>query len=173
MKLMKQVILITYLCLIFQPTFSAETHYLDFKFILNSSDAGKKAQSSLKNQLENGIENLKSTEKKLQKEEQEIIQQKKVLSTDEYKKKISKLRENVSSLQKNRNALLETIAKKRSKARKEILKKLNPIVKNYMQKNNIRIVLDKKHILLGDEELNITKDVMNMLNKELKTINLN
>ena len=42
-----------------------------------------------------------------------------------------------------------------------------------MQKNNIRIVLDKKHILLGDEELNITKDVMNMLNKELKTINLN
>ena len=30
------------------------THYLDFKFILNESEAGKKAQTELKNKLENG-----------------------------------------------------------------------------------------------------------------------
>ena len=36
-------------------TFAGVPHYVDFKFILNQSDAGKKAQSYLKNKLNNGL----------------------------------------------------------------------------------------------------------------------
>ena len=39
----------------------------------------------------------------------------------------------MSALQKERNNLLETVSKQRSKARKELLNKLNPIIKNYMK----------------------------------------
>ena len=42
-----------------------------------------------------------------------------------------------------------------------------------MQEKNIKIVLDKKSILLGDENLDITKDIISLLNKKLKSINLN
>ena len=42
-----------------------------------------------------------------------------------------------------------------------------------MQEKNIKIVLDKKSILLGDENLDITKEIMVLLNKKLKSINLN
>ena len=55
---------------------------------------------------------------------------------------------------------------------KFLLKNLNPIVKNYMQEKNIKIVLDKKSILLGDEKLDITKDIMTSLNSKLKSIKL-
>ena len=41
-----------------------------------------------------------------------------------------------------------------------------------MNENNIKIVLDKKSILLADENLNITNNIMNILNKQLKSINL-
>ena len=61
-------------------------YFLDFKYILNNSDAGKKAQSFLKNKLESGIKNLKSKEKKIQDEEKKIIQQKKLISAEDYKK---------------------------------------------------------------------------------------
>ena len=44
-------------------------HFLDFKYILNESDAGKKAQSFLKKNLEGGIKSLKDKEKKIQEEE--------------------------------------------------------------------------------------------------------
>ena len=37
----------------------------------------------------------------------------------------------------------------------------------------IRVVMDKKNILLADETLDITKDIMSLLNKKLKSINLN
>ena len=43
-------------------------HFFDFKYILNNSDAGKKAQTFLKNKLEKGIK-IKKKEKKLQEEE--------------------------------------------------------------------------------------------------------
>ena len=41
-----------------------------------------------------------------------------------------------------------------------------------MGEKNIKIVLDKKNVLLGDENLDITKDIMGLLNKKLKSINL-
>ena len=43
------------------------------------------------------------------------------------------LRNKVSSLQKERNQLLDTVAKQKAKAKSELLKNLNPIIKGYMQ----------------------------------------
>jgi outer membrane protein len=146
--------------------------FLDFKFILNQSDAGKKAQSFLKSKLNNGIKNLQNKEKKIQEEEKKIIQQKKIISAEDYKKQVNNLRNKVSLLQKERNALLGNVAKQRSKARNDLLKTLNPILKDYMVEKNIKMVIDKKNILLADDELNITKDIMVLLNKKLKSIDL-
>ena len=147
-------------------------YFLDFKLILNESDAGKKAQNFLKKKLESGIENIKKKEKSFQEDEKKIIQQKKIISAEEYKKKVTDLRQKVNSLQKERNTLLDQVAKQRAKARTELLKNLNPIIQDYMKKNNIRMAVDKKSLLLADEKLNITEEIMSLLNKKIKSINL-
>ena len=41
-----------------------------------------------------------------------------------------------------------------------------------MKEKKIRMVLDKKSLLLADENLDITNDVINLLNKKLKSIKL-
>ena len=146
--------------------------FIDFKYILNNSEAGKKAQKFLKTKLENGLKNFKKEENKILEDEKKIIQQKKILSSEEYKKKVNELRSKVSSLQKERNGLLENIAKQRSKARDELLKNLNPILKEYMQENNIRMVIDKKSLLLADENLDLTNEIIKRLNNKLKSIEL-
>ena len=148
-------------------------HFIDFKYILNESEAGKKAQTSLKNKLNKGIKNLQDKEKKIQEEEKKIIQQKKVISAEEYKKKVTELRKKVNSLQKERSTLLDTVSKQRTKARNELLKNLNPIIKDYMKQNKIRMVVDKKSLLLADENLDITKNIMSLLNNKIKSININ
>ncbi len=147
-------------------------HYLDFKYILNSSDAGKKAQNYLKNSLDKGLKNISEKEKKIVEEEKKIISQKKVLSQDEYKKKVEELRKKVLNLQKERNTLLEKVAKNRAKAKETLLENLNPIVKDYMKEKKIRMVVDKKNLLLADERLDITKDIMGLLNNKIKSISL-
>ena len=173
MKLKRTIFFAIFLILIQSSLFAASPHFLDFKYILNNSEAGKKAQITLKNKLESGIKNLKEKEKKIQDQEKKIIQQKKVLSPEEYKKQVNDLRSKVSSLQKERNILLETVSKQRAKAKKELLRNLNPIIKEYMQEKKIRMVIDKKSLLLADENLEITQDIIKRLNKKLKSIKLN
>ena len=153
---------------------SAEVpHYLDFRYILNQSEAGKKAQSFLKKKLTNGIDKVKKKETKLQEDEKKLIQQKKLISAEEYRKKVGELRQNVSNIRNERNKLLESVAKQRAQARSELLKNLNPIMKEYMKSNKIRMVIDKKSMLLADENLDITKDIMKILNSKIKSIKLN
>ena len=41
-----------------------------------------------------------------------------------------------------------------------------------MAEKKIRMVVDKKSLLLADQNLDITKDIMQRLNKKLKTIKL-
>ena len=173
MKSIKIIITSLILLFSFQAKLFAEIRYVDFKYVLNESKAGKEAQIYLKKKLDNGIKDLKAKEKSIQEEEKKIIQQKKVISAEEYKKQVKALREKVSSLQTQRNNLLDTVAKQRSKARAELLKTLNPIIKNYMKENTVRLVLEKKSILLADENLNITEEITGLLNKKLKTIKLN
>ena len=171
---MKKFLIIIFLSLLHISSSSADTpHFLDFKMILNESIAGKKAQTFLKQKIQNGFKNIKENEKNILEEEKKIIQQKKIISNDEYQKKVSELRKKVSTIQKERNDLLQSTAKQRSKAKDTLLKNLNPIVRTYMIEKKIRIVIDKKYVLLGDDNLDITNDIIDLLNKKLKTINLN
>ena len=147
MKLLRLFTIVLFLITPSSLIFADIPHYLDFKYILNSSDAGKKAQDFLKSTLESGLKNISKKEKKLVEEEKKIIGQKKVISQDEYKKKVSALREKVLNLQKERNNLLESVAKNRAKAKEVLLKNLNPIVKDYMIEKKIRMVVDKKSLL--------------------------
>ena len=173
MKSFKIIFISLVLLFTFQSKLFAEIRYVDFKYVLNESKAGKEAQVYLKKKLDNGIKDLKTKEKSIQDEEKKLIQQKKLISAEEYKKQVKELREKVSSLQTQRNILLDSVAKQRAKARSELLKTLNPIIKDYMKENTIRLVLEKKSILLADEKLNITKEITDLLNKKLKSIKLN
>lgn len=171
---MKKFILIIFIFFTFNLNLAAELpYYLDFKLILNESEAGKKAQNILKKKLDNGLASISKREKSLQDEEKKIISQKKIISAEEYKKKVTVLRDKVGKLQKDRNKLLKDISTQRSKARNELLRSLNPIIKDYMIEKKIRYVMDKKSLILADEKLDITKDIIKILNSKLKEIKLN
>ena len=88
MKFIYNLAIIFFVVVMYQQPLKAQTYFLDFKLLLNESDAGKKANKLLNDELNQGIKKLKNTEKELQKEEKDIIQQKKLLSPEEYKKRL-------------------------------------------------------------------------------------
>ena len=149
-----------------------DLHFIDFKQVLNQSNAGKKAQDFLKNKFQSEVKKFKKLETDIRKEEKDLIAKKKLITQEEYKKKVENLRKKVSELQKNRQKSLNNIGQLRLKARKQLLIKLNPIIKKYMADNKIKIVLDKEAVLLGDATLNITSKIIEILNKELKSLDL-
>ena len=123
-------------------------------------------------ELVNDLNTLCQQEDGIRKEEKDLIAKKKLITQEEYKKKVENLRKKVSELQKNRQSSLSNVGKLRAKAKQELLQKLNPIIKKYMSDNKIRIVLDREAVLLGDSSLDITSKIIEILNKELKSLNL-
>ena len=134
------------------------------------SKAGSEAQKKLKDKFESESKKFKSEEEKIRKEESDLISQKKVLSNEDYQKKINDLRIKVSLIQKSQQESLNSIAASRNNARQTLLKSVNPIIKKYMEENKIRIVLDKQSIILGDTTLEITDKIIDILNKEVTSI---
>ena len=63
--------------------------------------------------------------------------------------------------------------KKKNEARAKLISALNPILQNYMTENKIEMIVDKKHVLLANSNLEITDKILEILNKEVKSINLN
>ncbi len=150
-----------------------DIYFVDYSKVMNESTAGKKAQDYLKSLLKNSNKKFSETAKKLKDEENKIISQKNALSKEEYKKKADALRKKVFELNKEREKSIKEVAKKRKKAGDEMLKNLNPILGNYMKENNISVVIDKKNVLMGDKKFEITSQIIEILNKEFKSINLN
>ena len=83
------------------------------------------------------------------------------------------MRDKVTALQKERNNLLQSVSKQRAKAKTELLKNVNPIIQEYMNANKIRMVIDKKSILLAEDSLDLTSKIITLLNKKITSIKLN
>mgnify|MGYP005713652211 FL=1 len=57
---------------------------------------------------------------------------------------------------------------KKNKELKGFLKLINPLIKDYMDKNSIDIVIDKKNIFIAKTDKDITKDILEIINREIK-----
>ncbi len=175
MKKLPKLISILIITLLFaqQNSFANDVYFIDYSKVMNESNAGKKAQDTLKKLLSSSNKKFNETAKKLREEENKLISQKNVLDKEEYKKKAEALRKKVFNLNKERQENIKNIALKRKKAGDEMLKNLNPILGKYMEENNITVVIDKKNVLMGNKKYEITSQIIEILNKELKSININ
>ena len=108
----------------------------------------------------------------MKKEESDLLVKKTILSKEEYQKKTDALRKKVIDYQSQRRAALDKIASQRAKSKETLLKKIEPILDSYIKENNISLVVDKKNMLGGRPEYDITKVIVEKLNKELPTLNL-
>ena len=146
--------------------------YLDMKFVLNNSKAGKGAQDFLQKAFKDNQKKFLEEEKVLKKRENELLKQKTVLTKEEYGKKSDELRKVVIDYQSQRRASIDKITKQRAEAKKMLLKKLDPILQTYIKENGISLVLNKQSVLVGKNVLDITTIIVEKLNKELPSLNI-
>ena len=51
-------------------------------------------------------------------------------------------------------------------SQKKILKLLNPLIIDYLKKQSIQILLQKDKIIFGDDNLDITEEILDIFNKK-------
>ena len=170
---MKKSILLIFIIFLPFSSYSLASNiiaYIDMDQILNNSNVGKNAVSDLENNHRKKLQNFKKIEESLKKKERDIISQKNILSNEEYEKKINNLRIEVRNYRNDRKKSLETLTEKRIEISQKFLKKINPLIAEYAKEKSISLIIQKKNIVMGKTELDITSEIMDLIDKKIKKI---
>ena len=146
--------------------------YLDINFLLIESEAGKYINSELKKINDSNIIELKKIENSIKNEEVKLLKQKNILKDDEFNSKVNLLREKYKSYQELENTKNNDLKTLRDNAAKQLLKIINEILSEYSTKNKISLIMEKKNIVIGKTELDITKNILALLNTKIKKVEL-
>ena len=144
--------------------------YLDIQYIIDNSNLGQIYKKNLKEKSDKFKSKLSIKEDEIKKQEAEINNQKNILKVNELKIKINKLNKLLKEYQTSKKELNQNFILEKRELSSKILKLLNPILTKYVDENNIKIVIEKKNILVGIKTLDITDNILKIFNEETKNL---
>ena len=139
--------------------------FIDLNFVYSNSKIGKKMIKEIENKKKEINKDFKDFQSKLNKEKEKIIAQKNVLSEDEYKKKIISLEDDLKKYNEIISKKNKDLIDYQNKSKNEFVKKLQLTLQKYATENSISMILRKEQILIGSNQLDVTKDVLELVNK--------
>ena len=140
--------------------------YLDLDFLLANSNKGKEIILNLEKINKENIKILKEKKNLLNNEEKKLLQQKNILTSEIYSEKRKSLKNQIKNFNEEKNTIALKFKKQREEKINNFLKIVDKILAEYVKKNSIDIVLNKKDILMGKNNYNITNDIMQIINNE-------
>ena len=142
--------------------------YLDIQKVLQTSNIGKSTLNELNSISQKNFNFIKEKENELKQKEEEIKLKKNLLSQTELEEEIDKLKNNFINLRKEKDRLSSEFNKLKNDKTSLFIEKISPIVQDFMNQNNIDILLDRKNIFIGKANSDITNDIILLVNKNFK-----
>ena len=146
--------------------------FIDVDYIYLNSKIGKKINNQLKTEKKKIDDEFSGYKKKIQKEKEKLIGQKNILSEEEFKNKSIDLEKNVRKYNKLISDNNKKFINYRSQTKVIFLKKLMNIVQVYAEDNSIQLILNKKDIIIGQNTMDISNKVLELVNKKMNDIKL-
>ena len=158
---------------IFSSNLYAEIFYIDIDKIINQTNVGIHINKEFEN-LKN-INNAKNLETKntLKKREESLIAQKNILEPNEFNNQLNLFKKDVNDFNQSNQKSNRDLQNKLMKNKTNFLKLIEPILLDYVSENNITYLLQKKYIIVGHNDLNKTKDIIELVNKKINISNFN
>ena len=169
MKLYKYFFILIFYISFTSFSISAEkTVFLDIDFVLNNSNYGKSIYSKLDELNKKNFDNLVKMEKELEKKKKSIDVSKNISTKENLDQQIILFNQDVKNFRSEKNKILKNFELKKKNEIDNFLVKVNPIVQDYMKANSISIVLPKNQIFMGNVDMDITNDIIELVNKIVK-----
>ena len=166
---MNKIFFIIFFFFISYSSFAQESiFFVDIDKVLNETSYGNKIVQKLKNINSNNLKNIENDEKELKQIEDEINKVKNVISEEEFKKKIDNLKIKIISYREKKNNTFKEYNSLKNKELENFFVKITPLLEEFMEKNSIKIIIEKKNILIAQENYDKTNDLVNFINTKLK-----
>jgi outer membrane protein len=166
----KKLFLITLVCFkSISYAYSADkTVFLDIDFVLNNSNFGKSIYLELEKINKKNIDNLNKIEKMLKEKKESIDKTKNISSKEKLQKDVTLFNKEVEKYRSEKNNILQDFKLKKKKELDNFLIKINPIIQEYMKNNSIDIVFEKNQIFMGNTNIDITNNIIELINQKFK-----
>ena len=146
--------------------------FIDIDYIYSNSTIGKKIDNQLNLENKKINDELISYQKKIQDEKNKLINQKKIISEEEFKTKSIDLEKKIKKYNKFVSDNKKTFIKYKNETKGLFLKKLMNIVQEYAEDNSIQLILNKSDIIIGHNTLDLSNDILKLVNKKINDIKL-
>ena len=142
--------------------------FIDMDKVISMSKVGVSVLKQLNTINDKNLKEFKIKENNLKTKETKIISQKKLISNEEFQSSISKLRLEVKKYNNDRKKIINNFNRLKIVNTNNLLKMINPILIKYSNEKSISIILQKKDLIMGKKELDITGEVIKIVNSEIK-----
>tara|TARA_B100000787_G_scaffold94992_1_gene70146 strand:- start:228 stop:746 length:519 start_codon:yes stop_codon:yes gene_type:complete len=146
--------------------------FVDMDRVISTSNAGSSIFKQLKKINDKNLNSLKAEENEFKEKEKKIIAQKNIISENDFKVKVNELKSEINIYNKNRKKFIEEFNKLKIDSTNKLLKQINPILTKFSDDNKIAIILQKKDLIIGKTELDITNEIIKIANNEIKKFNI-
>ena len=151
------------------PVFSEQKIvFINMDKVISISNAGSSILKQLTDLNNNNLEFFKKEEKKFKEKETKLISQKNIISEKDFKNKVNELKSEINNYNQNRNKMLADFNKLKKDNTNNLLKLINPILVKFSNDNEIAIILQKKDLVVAKTQLDITDEVIKIINSEVK-----
>ena len=158
-----------FLLMSIKPLFSNDKIvFIDVDYLIKNSHIGK---TVLKNINDLNIENINKLEKKnksLKELESTIKNKKNIISENEFNSEVEDFQQKVKEYNKDKDQLVKEFNNFRKEELEKLFKLFNPIISEYMKQNSVNILMDSKNIFMGSADSNVTENLLEIINKEIK-----
>jgi outer membrane protein len=168
MQVIKNIIFVTFFFISSHINVLAndKVAFIDINYLVENSYLGKKITEGLNTTNTNNVKKINSQEKKLIDQENEIKKVQNILSEEELKIKVTALRKNIKTFNQKKKDISKEFNDIRNAKLKEFFDKINPLFLEYMNKESIIIIVEKKNIFIGKSTHDITMEMLKIINKK-------
>ena len=142
--------------------------FINMNKVISTSNSGSSILKQLTELTNKNSKFLKNEENKFKQEETKLISQKNIISDADFKKKVDELKSKIEDYNKNRDKMIKDFNKLKIDNTNKLLKLINPILLKFSNDNVISIILQKKNLVIGKTELDITEEVIKIVDIEVK-----
>jgi outer membrane protein len=146
--------------------------FLDMDRVVSTSNSGLSIIEQLKILSDKNLILLSKQEKNFKEKEKKLISQKNIISESEFINKADLLKKEINELNKSRTKIISDFKKLKIENTNKLLKQINPILVKFSNDNSISLILQKKNLVVGKNELDITDKILEIVNNDIKTFKI-
>ena len=167
--LIKFIAIIFFSFFFFTSLMSEEKNaFIDVDFLLQNSNIGKRVLKNINDLNKKKIDELEKKNKDLRDLEIKIKNKKNVISEKDFNNEVSNFQEKVKIFNEEKNKIVKDFKNYRNTEIEKVFYAFNPIISDYMKQNSVKILFDSKNIFMGNPDLNITKEVLKIINNKIE-----